>query len=490
MEFFPSRKIFLKIGSIEITWYAILIISGMIIAYYLSRYYYKKRRNAKATDDFLDDILCIIIIAGILGARLWFCLFYNLDYYLSNPSQILAIWDGGLAIHGGLIIGGLSCLVYCKHKGFSFLRTADVVFPTVLIAQAIGRWGNFVNQECHGPEVSESFFDGILFFLKDGMCINGTYYMPMFFFESCGCILGFILIKFVLEKHQNKRGDLFWAYLMWYGIVRLIIETFRTDSLYIGNTGIKTAQVVSLVYILIGSLGYIGLFDKLFIKNKKKPTILFDFDETLASTYDLVAKTYEVLLERHNKSELYTPELRKSLIGPSIFEILPKLFPGEEINVIAEEFRSIQPGLINDTVKPIDGAIEVLSKLKEEGYNIGIVSSRNKPSLINISHITGIDKYIDDMIGEDDVSKNKPDPEGIATIIARNKWNGDDVIYIGDRATDVNCAKNYGAYGIAYVRKEIYREELVEAKPNEITTDLRDIINIVDKNINFTYTTL
>ena len=253
MHFFPSRTTFLSIGSLTIQWYAILIVTGAFLAYYFAKRNLKQYRNIDV-NDFFDTVFVVMLWAGIIGARLWYCAFNNFSYYFSNPVNIIRIWDGGLAFHGGFIFGLIAVVLMCKKHNVSFIKVADAIAPTVLLAQGIGRWGNFVNQECHGIEVDESYFNGILFFLKDGMHINGHYYVPLFFYESVLCILGFILINFVLRRTYDKRGQLTGAYLIWYGIVRFFIEAGRTDSLYIGS--LKTAQITSIVFVILGILLY------------------------------------------------------------------------------------------------------------------------------------------------------------------------------------------------------------------------------------------
>ena len=146
----------------------------------------------------MENAFIIMIWSGLIGARLWFCLFFNLDYYIKNPLAILRIWDGGLAIHGTLIFGCLSMFFYCKKRNVSFIKFLDAILPCVFIGQAFGRWGNFVNQECFGNMVDSSYFDGILFFLKDGMFINGHYYEPMFFYESVCCLLFLLFLMFLM----------------------------------------------------------------------------------------------------------------------------------------------------------------------------------------------------------------------------------------------------------------------------------------------------
>ena len=281
MSFFPDFRTFLEIGPLSIKWYAIFILSGAIIAYSISARGIKKMGYSSSV---ADDLFFGALIFGIIGSRLWYVLFYDLSYYLSNPITIFMTWNGGMAIQGGLILGGLYAYFFLKKKNISFLRMADVVVPTILIAQALGRWGNFMNQEAYGRVVDEAYFNLFPAFIKNTMFIDGAYREPTFLYESVLNIIGYILIVYVLKRFsENKRGDLLYAYLMWYGISRFWVEGLRTDSLMF--MGLRMAQITSIVFIVIGLLGKLGVYDK-FMK-KKKPTILFDFDGTLGDTEPL-----------------------------------------------------------------------------------------------------------------------------------------------------------------------------------------------------------
>ena len=181
MEFFPTRTTFLRIGNLTVQWYAVLILIGAFIAYYFSKKNLKTYRNIEV-NGFFDDIFIWMLWGGIIGARLWYCIFDPNVNYLENPLQIIKIWDGGVAFHGAFAGGALAALIFCKKRNVSIIKFFDAVLPTVLVAQGLGRWGNFINQECHGIEVDASYFDGILFFLKEGMHIGGVYYKPLFFY--------------------------------------------------------------------------------------------------------------------------------------------------------------------------------------------------------------------------------------------------------------------------------------------------------------------
>lgn len=484
MKFFPDRTTFVSFGSLSIQWYAILILLGAFTAYYFSKRNLKYYKNIDI-NDFFDDIFIYMLWGGVIGARAWYCLFDANTNYLEDPIQIIKVWDGGVAIHGALLGGALVAFFYCKKKNVSFIKFGDAVIPTILIAQALGRWGNFVNKECYGGIVDESYYNGILSFLKSGMYINGNYREPMFFYESCLCLLGFILINFVLRKTQNKRGDLIWAYLMWYGVVRFFIEGHRTDSLLMNITGLKTAQVTSVIYVIVGLLGYFGIFDKLF--KKKKPTIIFDLDGTLHDSEKCIQDTYAELFKRHDDIKNFTDERKIEILGPSLYEIFPKYFPNEDPKALYDEYQSIIKDLLPTELKPMLHAKEVLETLRNEGYKVGVVTTRSKDSTNNCLNITGLKDLIDDFVGLEDVKNVKPDIEGYAKIIDQNKWNKDDIVVIGDSIADVKGGQGYGAYTIAFIFNEAKRKEIEECKPNRIITDLNEILDILKEKHNFTY---
>ena len=256
MEFFPDLQTFIRIGSLDIAWYAVLIMSGAYIAYAVSA---KSLKKAGYNIADIENLFFGALITGFAGARLWYVLFYDLATSLKDPISIFMIRDGGLAIHGGLFAGVSFGYWYAKKKNLNFWHMADMIVPNILIAPAIGRWGNFMNQEAYGGIVSESFYNYFPAFIKNIMFINGEYRMPTFFFESGANIIGWLLIYFVVRKlSTRKRGDMVYAYLMWYGVTRYFIEGMRTDSLTFFH--FRIAQLISLGFLFVGVLGYVGFF--------------------------------------------------------------------------------------------------------------------------------------------------------------------------------------------------------------------------------------
>ena len=242
------NSVLFTIGNFEIRWYSVLILLGVILGYVVAE---KEAKRLKFNTDFLFNMFFYALIFGIIGARLYYVIF-NWNVYASDPISALYIWEGGLAIHGGLIAGLITMCLYCKKYDVSLARVLDFVCPSLLLAQAIGRWGNFFNGEAHGPATTFLALQKkyIPEFIINGMNINGVYYEPTFLYESEWCILGFIIMLIIRKSKKTKIGTLSATYLMWYGIGRFFIEGKRTDSLMLGS--FKVAQIVSALMFIIG----------------------------------------------------------------------------------------------------------------------------------------------------------------------------------------------------------------------------------------------
>ncbi|WP_022793864.1 prolipoprotein diacylglyceryl transferase [Marinococcus halotolerans] len=242
----PIDRVAFEVGSVPIYWYGILIGLGALLGYILASYEAKKRG---LPEDIFADLLIFAIPISIICARLYYVIF-EWDYYVQNPGSILAVWEGGLAIHGGLIGAVLTGIVFSKIKRVSFWKLADIAAPSIILGQAIGRWGNFINQEAHGGEVSRSFLEGLQLpeFIINQMYIEGAYYNPTFLYESLWNIAGFLLLL-GLRRVNLRRGELFLTYVIWYSVGRFFIEGMRTDSLMLFDT-IRVAQLISVLLVI------------------------------------------------------------------------------------------------------------------------------------------------------------------------------------------------------------------------------------------------
>ena len=238
MDFSIDRVAF-SIFGIDIYWYAIIIIVGILIAAQFAKAELTKRGF---DEDFVYDILFVILPAGIIGARLYYVAF-EWDFYGANPGEILNFRAGGLAIHGGIFFGMIALYLYSRYKSIPFFDLTDILVPSLALAQAIGRWGNFANSEAPGGPTD----------LPWGIIIDGVKVHPTFLYESIGDLLIFLFLLYYRKKNPAK-GKQTAIYFMGYGVLRFFVEGLRTDSLYV--FGLRTAQLVSIGFVIVG----IGLF--------------------------------------------------------------------------------------------------------------------------------------------------------------------------------------------------------------------------------------
>jgi phosphatidylglycerol:prolipoprotein diacylglycerol transferase len=243
-------SIFLDLGVIKIYWYSVIMFIAIFIGSGLAL---REAKKWKIPEEFMINLFFFLIPLAIIGARLYFVTF-NWDYYSVNLIDIIKVWEGGLAIHGAIIIGIIWAIYYSKKYAVNTLRLMDIMAVGLLIGQAIGRWGNFYNGEAFGPVTTIENLKNLFIpeFIIEGMKINGVYHHPTFLYESLWCLLGFILILFIRRYKYIKIGQPTAFYLMWYSVGRFFIEGLRQDSLMIDT--IKMAQAVSIVMFVSGLL--------------------------------------------------------------------------------------------------------------------------------------------------------------------------------------------------------------------------------------------
>ncbi|MDB6238877.1 prolipoprotein diacylglyceryl transferase [Lactobacillus amylovorus] len=237
-----------QLGNLSVKWYGIIMAVAIILAAFMAINEGKKRHIIP--DDFVDLLLCAVPL-GYVGARIYYVIF-EWGYYSQHPDQIIAIWNGGIAIYGGLIAGLIVLLVFCYKRELPPFLMLDIITPGVMAAQILGRWGNFVNQEAHGGSTTLHFLQSLHLpeFIIQQMKIGGTYYKPTFLYESFFNLIGLILILSLRhKKHVFKQGEVFMTYLLWYSVVRFFVEGMRTDSLYIFGI-IRVSQALSLVLFI------------------------------------------------------------------------------------------------------------------------------------------------------------------------------------------------------------------------------------------------
>lgn len=231
--------------TISVRWYGLLIVTGMLLAVVLGS---REVKRKGIPEDVVYDLALWVLPCGVIGARLWYVLF--------EPQRFSTVWEvinlrsGGLAIQGGVMAGFVVSWLYLRRRRYSFLRVADCIIPFLPLAQSIGRWGNFLNNEAYGYAADVPW----------AVLIDGKPHHPTFFYESVGDFLLFLFLWYFLRKRAKVDGQTTSLYFVFYGLLRFIVEGFRTDSLYFGN--LRVAQVLALGGTLLGILGYILLSRK------------------------------------------------------------------------------------------------------------------------------------------------------------------------------------------------------------------------------------
>ncbi|WP_071705692.1 prolipoprotein diacylglyceryl transferase [Murdochiella vaginalis] len=242
---YTGNGVAITLFGLEVRWYGVLIVTGMLLAVLLSS---REVKRKGMPEDIVYDLSLWVLPLGVIGARLWYVLF--------EPQRFSSLWDvinlrsGGLAIQGGVMVGLLVSWIYLHRRNISFLRVADCIIPFLPLAQAIGRWGNFFNNEAYGYAAN----------IPWAVLIDGKPHHPTFFYESAGDFLLFLFLWYFLRKRTKVDGQTTSLYFVFYGILRFIVEGFRTDSLYFG--ALRVAQLLAIGGMLLGLLGYVVLSKK------------------------------------------------------------------------------------------------------------------------------------------------------------------------------------------------------------------------------------
>ena len=230
----------------EIYFYGVIIAAGFILA---ALFCARQAGKFGLSSDDLFDFVIWLIPSCIIGARLYYVLF-RLDYFTANPSEIFSVRDGGLAIYGGIIAGVIAGILVCKRKRIPVLALGDLAAFGLLIGQAIGRWGNFINREAFGVETDVFCRMGLT--TSDGVTI---FVHPTFLYESLWNLTGLVILCLLLRRGARKYdGQFTWLYVLWYGLGRAWIEGLRTDCLYIGSTDIRVSQLLAILSALAAAV--------------------------------------------------------------------------------------------------------------------------------------------------------------------------------------------------------------------------------------------
>ncbi|KRN48325.1 prolipoprotein diacylglyceryl transferase [Pediococcus pentosaceus] len=240
-----------NLGGIQVHWYGIIIASAVVLATILAVQEAKRRR---IDPDSIYDLILWALPVAIITARMYYVIF-EWGYYQNHVDEIVRVWDGGIAIYGALIGAGIVVYLFCRANWIPVWLMLDIIAPVLIMAQGIGRWGNFMNQEAFGRITSLTFLQSLHLphFIIQQMLIDGAYRQPTFLYESLWDILGFIVLMSLRhKKHLFKQGEVFLSYVIWYAFGRFFVEGMRTDSLML--LGIRVSQWLSVI-LFIGAIG-------------------------------------------------------------------------------------------------------------------------------------------------------------------------------------------------------------------------------------------
>ena len=246
------NPVFVTVGNLSIKWYGLILSLAFLCSFF---YILRNRKNFGISKDNVYNLTFASTIPAIIGARLYYVAFFPGEYYRLHPEKIFAVSEGGIAIYGAIIGGILGVAILSKIKRLSFLNVLDLLSLGVVIGQAIGRWGNFVNQEAFGGLTE----------LPWGMMSENTAFQtvhPCFLYESLGCLMIFLILHIATPKLKKRSGNIFLAYTLLYGALRFAIESLRTDSLIIPHTDIRVSQLLALLLCILSA-------SALLIKNLK-----------------------------------------------------------------------------------------------------------------------------------------------------------------------------------------------------------------------------
>ena len=483
----PSFSIF----GLEITWYAVCILIGVVLAVVLG---IKEGKKLGICSDDIYTGVVFILPCSIAGARLWYVLF-NLDQGWTFK-KIIGLTDGGLAglgIQGAILVAFLLVFIYCKYmKKISLYRIMDLVAPGFFIGQICGRWGNFFNRELYGPVVEnvELFQKLLPSFITENMKISGQYHHPTFLYESLLNFVG-LIIMLVLRRKSKKlqSGDLVGIYLTWYGMVRIFTESLRAQSganeiLMLGPIPVSIA--LSIIFIICGVsfliikrfVGTKELYKDVLqeVLENRFDTILFDLDGTILNSKNLVFRSFIHTFEHFRPDYVVTDAELETFFGPTLQQTFSKFAKNEqEVLDMIEYYRKYNKEHHDDMVSLFPGVKEVITTLHNKKYKLGIISSKKDDLVNHALELFNIKDKFDIIIGADMVKKHKPDPEGI--LLAISKLESKNACFVGDTQGDILAAKNAKIKSVAAMYSAD-PEKMLEVNPDYLIYKFQELLRV------------
>ena len=445
MTFFPDSNTFLNIAGISIRWYAVTLLLGLVAAYFFLG---QRLKRHGYTVETLDEVMVLCLIGGLIGGRVIWVL-ENLREYMKYVPYMFAISDGGFDIVG--VAAGISVILfpYSIRRHMSILRLMDTLMPALYIFMIVTRAARAIASP-------------------------GVWIVEAIDFA------GLVVMYFYLRKYRpgRRRGDLAAFGFMWLGLSRLIGLVAGLDP-YAQNglVGAVVVEVMALaLYIIIRQ------------RRPTMPIVLFDLDGTLMDSEAMVIACFTYLFKKYSDVRLFTEEKKKEVFGPPLREEMIRLFPDQDPDQMVKEYQRYQSSFSwRDEVGLFPYVKETLDVLYQEGYQMGIVSSRLTGSCESWVKQLGLSSYFEVILGRDQYQREKPYPDGILYAGRKMKRGHDSCIYIGDNVSDVESARAAGVYAICYLSDKTKLEEIKAAHPNRIIKKMSDVLRIIDEDHEWSY---
>ena len=442
-------------GGFHVAFYGVAIVSGVILVYIVGD---RKMFAKYGEHGILDSTLFAGVIPGIIGARLWYCISTQMP--INQWFDLVSLRQGGLAVQGGVVLGilcGAIWFLFMKRK-YSLFYTIDAVVPLILLAQAVGRWGNFFNQEVYGDPISEFhwIWNIVPRFVKNNMYIGGKYVTPLFLIESVLNIFGYFVIVKAIKMPLEKNG--LWvggnagaAYFIWYGTVRILMEPLRNGQYIMGDDrGVQVSVITSGVFILAGVTlmlaNYLVRFIMTSVVNKTLATykykgLICDWDGTLVNSDYMLWNTFKILYNKYKPGQEITFEKAQSFSGPPMSDTLLTEFPDLDQKKLLEEYLKISSIRGSDVIL-YPSAKKTLRALRYKGIKLALVTNKNRAGVIEQLKLFKLEHYFTAIIGNEDVVNPKPAPDGLLLAAEKLGLSIEDVMFIGDSTYDYESSKN------------------------------------------------
>lgn len=481
----PYNSNAIEVGNFKVAWYAVFILSGVVFAFIMGL---NEFRKFNLNPDILYDGIIIALPLAIVGARLHYILF-NLSQ-VSSIGDIFNIQNGGLGIHGAVIVTFLFLIYFAKRKKISYWFIMEIVVVGFFIGQMIGRWGNFMNQELYGPVVDN--LNWLPSIIRDHMFINGSFRHPVFLYESISNLLGVILLLNVVRRFKfYKLGDGLAFYLVWYGIVRIPVELLRIGSGVdepLKMFGIYVSVWISVLFIIGGGVLFIvkrKLFKNLpHYNDYSNKAILLDLDGTVVDTADLIIKTFKEVFKTKLPKIKLTEKDYLEFIGPTLVESFSKYASSEEeVSELVKTYVEISERNHNEEeIKTFSGVEDTIKWFVQNNYQIAVVSSKNSRFVKLGLEKTNLLQYINLIIGSDNVDEHKPSPKPLLEAVKVLGIDATQTFYVGDHENDIKSAKAADIKSVLVGYSIRYHEALNE-KPDFIINNFEDLLLVVKNNL-------